>query len=242
MRSTNSLSEYRSSIRCSIDPAHQGYHRYVAAYNVNEDRTTARVSDVRLPDATRGRPRDPQVDERIRAATIELLSERGFAETTIVAVARRAGVGAPAIYRRWPSRIAMIENAVFPGFDQVVVQPTGDLEGDVQRYVDAFLVAFDQPAARAALPALLSVYQSDPDYHEFAARRVVGSVREPFRDMLRAASPEIAADINPDDVLDVLVGAVLFHTFIRPFSGRDMDSAYIVDLLVRAARGSGHNA
>jgi AcrR family transcriptional regulator len=177
------------------------------------------------------------VDERIRAATIELLSERGFAETTIVAVARRAGVGAPAIYRRWPSRIAMIENAVFPGFDSVVVQPTGDLEADLQRYVEAFLVAFDQPAARAALPALLSVYQSDPGTNEFAARRVVGSVREPFRDMLRAAAPHVAADINADDVLDILVGAVLFHTFIRPYSGRDMDSSYIVDVLLRAVRG-----
>jgi AcrR family transcriptional regulator len=208
----------------------------VAAYNVNEDRTTARAFDVPPPDTARGRPRDPQVDERIRAATIALLSERGFAETTIVAVARRAGVGAPAIYRRWPTRIAMIENAVFPGFDSVVVQPTGDLAADLQRYVEAFLVAFDQPAARAALPALLSVYQSDPGNNEFAARRVVGSVREPFRAMLRAAAPQVAADINPDDVLDVLVGAVLFHTFIRPFSGRDMDSAYVVELLVRAVR------
>jgi len=216
----------------------------VAAYNVSRGGTTrgantAAVADVPLPDSTRGRPRDPQMDERIQAATIALLSEKGFAETTIVAVARRAGVGAPAIYRRWPSRIAMIENAVFPGFDQVVVQATGDLEADLERYVDAFLEAFDQPAARTALPALLSVYQSDPDNNEFAAHRVGGSVREPFRDMLHAAAPEsIAAGVKADDVLDVLVGAVLFHTFIRPFSGRDMDSAYIVDLLLRAVRGS----
>jgi AcrR family transcriptional regulator len=228
------------SIRCSIDLTPiRGYHRYVAAYNVNEGGTTRGENAARLSDAARGRPRDPQVDERIRQATIELLSERGFAETTIVAVARRAGVGAPAIYRRWPSRIPMIENAVFPGFDSVVVQPTGDLEADLQRYVDAFLAAFDQPAARTALPALLSVYQSDPDNNEFAARRVVGSVREPFRDMLRAAAPEITPDINADDVLDVLVGAVLFHTFIRPFSGRNMDSTYIVELLERAVRGAG---
>ena len=212
----------------------------MAAYNVNRGRTTAPVVvDVAQPDATRGRPRDPAVDERIRTATIALLSEKGFAETTIVAVARRAGVGAPAIYRRWPSRIAMIENAVFPGFDQVIVQPTGDLEGDLRRYVDAFLVAFDQPAARTALPALLSVYQSDPDNNVFAARRVGGSVRDPFREMLHAAVPDsVAAGVNADDVLDVLIGAVLFHTFIRPFSGRDMDSAYIVELILRAVRGT----
>ena len=117
------------------------------------------------------------------------------------------------------------------------MQATGDLEADLKRYVDAFLEAFDQPAARTALPALLSVYQSDPDDNEFAARRVGGSVRDPFRDMLHAAAPESIADgVNADDVLDVLVGAVLFHTFIRPFSGRDMDSTYIVELLLRAVR------
>ncbi|MBL7495002.1 TetR/AcrR family transcriptional regulator [Frankia sp. CNm7] len=188
-----------------------------------------------VADPSRGRPRDPQVDERIRQATLELLSERGFADTTITAVARRAGVGAPAIYRRWPSRTAMIENAIFPGFDRVVVRPTGDLRRDLKRYVDAFVATFDQPAARAALPALLSVYQSDPDNNALAGQRVGGSVREPFHQMLAKATPgDTPTGIDSDDVLDMLIGSVLFHLFIRRFSGRDMDSDYIVDLLTRA--------
>ena len=47
------------------------------------------------------------------AATRELLVEEGYQATTIVAIARRAGVGTPAIYRRWPRREAIIEDAVF---------------------------------------------------------------------------------------------------------------------------------
>ncbi|WP_083473894.1 TetR/AcrR family transcriptional regulator [Frankia sp. R43] len=184
--------------------------------------------------SSRGRPRDPQVDERIRRATRELLSEKGFAETTIVAVARRAGVGAPAIYRRWPSRVAMIENAIFPGFDDIVVRATGDLTSDLRRYVDGFLAAFDQPAARVALPALLSIYQSDPAGHAAAAQRVDAGVREPFRAMVAAAAPR-ATGVNSDDLLDLAIGAVLFHLFIRRFSGRDMASDYIADLLARVA-------
>ncbi|OHV31710.1 MULTISPECIES: TetR/AcrR family transcriptional regulator [Pseudofrankia] len=188
-----------------------------------------------VADPSRGRPRDPQVDERIRQATLELLSEKGFADTTIAAVARRAGVGAPAIYRRWPSRTAMIENAIFPGFDRLVVRPTGDLRRDLKRYVDAFVATFDLPAARAALPALLSVYQSDPENNALAGQRVGGSVREPFREMLAKAVPDHPhADVDSDDVLDMLIGSVLFHLFIRRFSGRDMTSDYIVDLLARA--------
>ncbi|MCL9794366.1 TetR/AcrR family transcriptional regulator [Frankia sp. AgKG'84/4] len=193
-------------------------------------------------DAAQGRPRDPRVDEGVRRAVLELLGEKGFAETTIAAVARRAGVGPPAIYRRWSSRIAMIEDAVFPGFDQVTVQATGDLRGDLRRYVDAFVETFHQPAARAALPGLLSVYQSDPATYAMVGERVSGSVRPGFRAMLAAAAPGAAAGVDTDDVLDLLVGAVLFHVFIRSFAGRDMSSDYIVDLIARAVTADGHPA
>ena len=56
-----------------------------------------------------GRPRDTSINERALAATRELLVERGFDATTIQAVAEHSGVHASAIYRRWPSRIELIE-------------------------------------------------------------------------------------------------------------------------------------
>jgi AcrR family transcriptional regulator len=191
------------------------------------------------PEPAQGRPRDPRVDEGIRRATLELLSEKGFTETTVAAVARRAGVGAPAIYRRWSSRIAMIEDAIFPGFDQVTVQATGDLRSDLRRYVDEFVATFNRPAARAALPGLLSVYQSDPANYALIGQRVGGGVRPDFRAMLSAAAPGAGVEVDSDDVLDLLIGAVLFHVFIRSLTGRDMASDYIVDLLTRAVTGSG---
>ena len=83
-------------------------------------------------------------------ATRELLAERGFEATTIQAVAARAGVHVSAIYRRWPSRIELIEEAVFPGFSPLDVQPTGDLRRDVRRFIDAYLEVFSAPAAARA--------------------------------------------------------------------------------------------
>ena len=46
------------------------------------------------------RPLDPNVGDAIAAATLRLLAHRGFAATTMDAVAAEAGVGKPAIYRR----------------------------------------------------------------------------------------------------------------------------------------------
>jgi hypothetical protein len=64
------------------------------------------------------------------------------------------------IYRRWSTRLEIIEQAVFPGLTSISVQPTGDLRRDLRRIIRAYLAAFTAPAARAAMPALLDSYQS----------------------------------------------------------------------------------
>ena len=47
-----------------------------------------------------GRPRSRDKDEAILAATVDLLQTEGFHGASIEAVAERAGVGRPTIYRR----------------------------------------------------------------------------------------------------------------------------------------------
>ena len=50
----------------------------------------------------RGRPRDPRRREAILRAAIELVAEVGYDRMTVEALATRAGVSKPTIYRRWP--------------------------------------------------------------------------------------------------------------------------------------------
>src|SRR5947207_15675157 len=59
-----------------------------------------------------GRPRRPGVTDRILRSTIELAVEQGLEEVTLEAVAVRAGVGRPTIYRRWPSKDALFADAI----------------------------------------------------------------------------------------------------------------------------------
>lgn len=188
----------------------------------------------------RGRPRDEAIDERIRTATLELLAEQGYAATTMTAVARRAGVGTAALYRRWPSRTELVEHAIFPGFPELVLTPTGDLRNDVQRYVDAYCDLFATPAARAAMPGLISGYQSDPAIPGRIGDSLAGSrVRDAFGALLEHDLAATGADpeMGPDDALDVLIGAVMQHCFVRPFFGRAADNTYVTDAVVRAVGG-----
>ena len=75
-----------------------------------------------------GRPRNPAKDVAVLQATRELLVEVGYQGATVVAIARRAGVGAPTIYRRWATKEALVEDAAF-GHPQPapLPSPTGDL-------------------------------------------------------------------------------------------------------------------
>lgn len=162
------------------------------------------------PSAARGRPRKREIDERAIRATRELLAQEGFAATTIQAVSRRAQVRPASIYRRWPSRIEMIEEAIFPGLDGVTVEPTGDLARDLRGFVDAYRATFSSPVALAALPALISEYHASsrpraPD------ERAWQSARPMLRAILKAA-PQGTVDptLDPDDVFDLLVGAILY--------------------------------
>src|SRR2546423_7860858 len=109
-----------------------------------------------------GRPRDPRVDEAVRRAALELLVEDGYQATSIQAIARRAGVSAPSIYRRWSSKAELIEAAVFPSD---LVEPSGlsdDVGTELADYCHPIIDYLAQPAVRAAIPRPPTEDQTDP--------------------------------------------------------------------------------
>src|SRR5690625_2117431 len=68
-------------------------------------------SDDRLP--AKGRPRSEAVSRSILEATLDLIAEHGaVADVSVEAVAERSGVSKATIYRRWPSKGALVAAAV----------------------------------------------------------------------------------------------------------------------------------
>ncbi|SEP20390.1 TetR-like C-terminal domain-containing protein [Trujillonella endophytica] len=190
-----------------------------------------------MSEAARGRPRDARIDEAVLAATRDLLATEGFVGTTVQAVARAAGVGASAIYRRWPSRLELIATAIGQDLDRLDVRPTGDLRADVRAFVGGYLELFDSPVARAGLPGILAASRGEGDEVRGLTRRVGQGVRPAFRAVLAAAPPgSVDPAVDPDTVFDVLIGAALYRSFIHPFTGRRGGADDVTDLLLRALR------
>lgn len=184
----------------------------------------------------KGRPRDARIDEAVLRATRELIAEQGFSATTIQGVARRAGVGAPAIYRRWKSRLDLILTATSSELDSAAAfEPTGDLRADIDRVVDAYRELFSRPGA-IALPGVLAEYAVAPgDVTELVGGLARG-VRPAFRAILAAAGPAVDPQVDPDSVLDLLIGACLYRGLIHPLTGRATQPGDITDLIVRSLR------
>lgn len=180
----------------------------------------------------RGRPRDPAIDAAVLAVTRQVLEENGFAGTTVQEISRRSGVHPPGIYRRWPSRIALIEDAAFGTLATVSIEPTGDLSADLHRFVEAYEAIFDSPACRAAIPGLLAHgATTDPPVDMWAHL----SVRPQFAAIL-AASVEVDPSIDLDAAFEVLLSLVLARLIIPPISHARRPTGFVVDTLLRLLR------
>ena len=77
-----------------------------------------------------GRPRTAD-DEAIASAVLQALVERGYDGMTVDHVARLAGVGRATLYRRWPTKTAMVIDALGRGRFPTLEDPdTGDPRAD----------------------------------------------------------------------------------------------------------------
>ena len=154
------------------------------------------------------------VTEAIRQAFFAELAQCGYGRLSIEAVARRASVGKPAIYRRWRSKqdmaVALISEVAWAHLD---MPDTGSLRGDVIAFLRAEYAVLTDPLAKAIIPDLLSEANRNPDL----AEALLATVRDPRR--TRAAAiirraierGEVADTLNPDLALDVLAGPLYWR-------------------------------
>ncbi|MVU79561.1 TetR family transcriptional regulator [Nocardia sp. ET3-3] len=187
-----------------------------------------------------GRPRDPQLDAQVLKATQELLVRDGYQATTIAAVARRAGVVTTSIYRRWPGKRALVEDAVFALDTQNHPARTGDLRADLLAWTRLFLAAAAHPAARSAIPGLLSEYHDDRESYrrllDGGERPTIQALRELLTDA--AESGQAAPDCDVEAIFEFLRGATLMRALTHGTEDADHFSRRIAGALYAVAQTS----
>lgn len=113
-----------------------------------------------------GRPRDESRDDAIRAATLDLVAELGYDGVTMDRVASRARTGKATIYRRWPSKLAMVLDAVQTFARERMPTPdTGSLRQDLLEFFTSFHEAVRGGRGRI-IAELISEMHRNPELRE----------------------------------------------------------------------------
>lgn len=159
-----------------------------------------------------GRPRDPHLDARILAAASRVYAGSGWAGFTFEAVARTAGAGKPAIYRRWDSREELLFAAVDATLPAHDLPDTGSIRGDLIGMARQLLDGHDS-VSRDVGRRLEIEAAIHPDPVGRIHRRLVLSRRGASRAMvLRGIERgELRPDTPITTVLDLVAGATGNH-------------------------------
>lgn len=181
-----------------------------------------------------GRPRNAAHDEAIVQAVRELLRQGGYGALTIDGVAARAGVGRPTVYRRWPSKAALVIGALS---DLAPDQPhpdTGSLRGDLLAIRQRQLELLDSPEGRRVLPGLAADVAENEKLHQAFQDQYV----EPWRAAVKEAvgravqRGEIGSGADARLVADVLTGPLFYRVLFagEPVTDDALEAA--VDLVL----------
>ncbi len=121
------------------------------------------------------------VTAAIRAAVFAELAAVGYARMSIEGIARRAGVGKAAVYRRWRSKLPLVLDVVSAVAAAGLPTPdTGSLHGDVRMLLEITARALRHPMASQIVPDLLAEAARSPE------------IADALREALRASQDGIA--------------------------------------------------
>lgn len=175
--------------------------------------------------------------QAILAAATELCTEKGYARTTVEAIAARAGVSKKTIYRWWASKGAILLEAITDAVVLTTPFPdTGDLAADLRAQMNGIVRQLANPPLGPAYAGILTEIQYDDE--------LCRAVQEEFVDVrVRAAKirllsavdqGELPTDADLDLAVELFYGPLYYrHTLRRP--NHDPERiAQLIDHVLRA--------
>ncbi|WP_448318920.1 TetR/AcrR family transcriptional regulator, partial [Streptomyces sp. CO7] len=157
------------------------------------------------------------VTQAIRAAVLQELAAVGYARTSIEGVARRAGVGKTAVYRRWRGKLHLVLDIVSAlAVEGLPAPDTGSLETDLRLLYEFTSRALRHPVASQIIPDLQAEAARNPEIDE-ALRKAVRSGQESVALRILAAAVdrgELRRGLDEDIALDLITGPLYWRTVI----------------------------
>ena len=176
---------------------------------------------------------DASRDTAIFRAALDGLTDVGYDRLTMDEIASRARASKATLYRRWPSKAALIIDAIVAQRDAngaIQLPDTGSLKADI----DAIIAAFPEHGAHAGqdyamLLGLVNAASHDQALRNAFSKHVLERPRRLIRQLLeRAVSRgEIPAGRDLELIANTLIGL----NMLRIAEGKPIDREYVSHLL-----------
>ncbi len=182
--------------------------------------------------APRGRPRDPRTRAAILAAARALLERGGLTSVTIEAIAQKAEVSRPTIYRYWPNApavamAAFLETTGAAEAAQSTRAPLAALRSQLHALADAFAA----PAGRS-VAAMVAAAQSETELAKAFRNEFIARNRDATRTLLERCIADKA--IEPPEDMELSLDLIFGPLFYRLLMGHAPITRGFVDQLLAA--------
>ncbi|MGY6531473.1 TetR/AcrR family transcriptional regulator [Glycocaulis sp.] len=180
----------------------------------------------------RGRPRDEAARRRVLKAAYALLEEGGVTALTMEAVAARAKVGKPTLYRSWPNAQALAMAALIEAApDAPEHDGSGPALAALRRQVRFVVEVFASRIGRSAAALVASATRDTEIFRSFRSQVILSS-RTAGRALIEQAIREgdVRSGIDIEAALDAIYGPVFFRVLVghegldEGFADRLMDT------------------
>ncbi|MGN9756177.1 TetR/AcrR family transcriptional regulator [Streptomyces sp. SD31] len=157
------------------------------------------------------------VTEAIRAAVFEELAAVGYARMSIEGIARRAGVGKTAVYRRWRSKLHLVLDVVSAVAVMGLPTPnTGSLEGDLRMLYEVTSRALRHPVVSQIIPDLQAEAARNPEIAEALQKALEQGQEGVASKILVGAEQRGEVRVGHDDelALDLISGPLYWRMVV----------------------------
>ncbi|MET9470352.1 TetR/AcrR family transcriptional regulator [Streptomyces sp. NPDC006544] len=173
--------------------------------------------------------RSEEARQAIVEAAFDLCAEQGFAAVTIEGIAARAGVGKTTIYRWWPSKAAILIEAVENARDAAAGYPdTGDIYADLAAQTSSVMRLFKTDFG-TIWRGLIAAAQSDEAAADGVTRILRVSIDACVARLAKARDAgQIRDDLDLEMAVEIIYGPI-YHTWL--LRTRPVPEAYMETVL-----------
>ncbi len=174
------------------------------------------------------------------SATLQLMAEGGVRDLRMDDVADRAGVGKATIYRRYPSKNALVSAAVATLVNEIAIPDTGSTRADLLALMEQAVELYSGPLAPRLMPSLVEEARRNPELATTVREQFLTARRSALSAVLKRGirRGDLRRSLDLDLALDVLAGALFYRLLV---TGGPIDKGLAVGVVELILRGFAPN-